>query len=111
MGDSLAKDLAKRNLELETSESYNEYVVRLRFKRVPNEAVKFNVLAREEEIRRFPFRYIDFVKFPDRHALQSNRKMREAFRAQFRDYFARCSDLPVQECRSYLADFTHLREA
>ena len=33
------------------------------------------------------------------------------FRAYFRDRFARCPDLLVQEFRSYLADFLRLREA
>ena len=37
--------------------------------------------------------------------------MRGAFRAYFRDRFARCPDLPVQEFLSYLADFTHLGKA
>ena len=31
--------------------------------------------------------------------------MRDAFRAHFRDRFARCPDLPIREFRSYLADF------
>ena len=34
-----------------------------------------------------------------------------AFRAHVRDRFARCPHLPVQEFRSYLADFSRLREA
>ena len=34
--------------------------------KVPNEAVKFNALASEEEVLSFPFRYIDFVKFTQR---------------------------------------------
>ena len=37
--------------------------------------------------------------------------MRDAFRAHFRDRFARCPDLPIQEFRSYLADFPRLRVA
>ena len=37
--------------------------------------------------------------------LRSNRKMREDFRAHFRGRFPCCPDLPVQEFRSYLADF------
>ena len=37
--------------------------------------------------------------------------MRHAFRAHFRDRFAHCPDLPVQEFRSYLADFLRLQEA
>ena len=43
--------------------------------------------------------------------VRSNREMRGAFRVHFRDRFARCPDLPVQEFRSYLADFPHLQEA
>ena len=43
--------------------------------------------------------------------LGSNRKMRDAFRAHFRDRFARCPDLSVQVFHSYLADFPRLREA
>ena len=46
---------------------------------------------REEELRRFPHWYIEFVKSPDEHALQSNQEMRKAFRAHFRDRFARYS--------------------
>ena len=67
--------------------------------------MKTNATAREEEVRRFPDRYIDSVKTPDGCVLQSNREMRDAFRAHFRDLFARCPDLPLQEFRSYLADF------
>ena len=37
--------------------------------------------------------------------------MRDAFRAHFRDRFARCPDLPLQEFRSYLADFPRLGAA
>ena len=37
--------------------------------------------------------------------------MRDAFRTHFRDRFARCPDLPLQEFRSYLADFPHLGAA
>ena len=36
---------------------------------------------------------------------------RDAFRAHFRDHFARCPDLPLQEFRSYLADFPSLGTA
>ena len=66
---------------------------------------------REEEVRRFPFRYIGSVMSPERHVLQSNREMREAFQAHFRARFARCPDFPVLKFRSYLADFPRLREA
>ena len=37
--------------------------------------------------------------------LRSNSEMRNAFRAHFRDRFAHFPALPVQEFRSYLADF------
>ena len=37
--------------------------------------------------------------------------MRGAHRADFSDHFARCPDLPLQEFRSYLADFSRLGEA
>ena len=76
--------------------------------RVLNEAVKSNVTAREEEVRRFPDRYIDSVKTPDGRLLRSSGEMRDAFRALFRDRFARCTDLPLREFHSYLADFPAL---
>ena len=59
-------------------------------------------------MRRFPDRYIDSVKSPDGRVLRSNREIRDAFRALFRDRFARCPDLRLQEFRSYLADFPRL---
>ena len=37
--------------------------------------------------------------------------MREAYQAHFRDRFVCGVDLPVQEFRSYLADFPRFREA
>ena len=43
--------------------------------------------------------------------LRSSRKIREAFQTYFRDRFARCPDLQVQEFRNYLADFLRLGEA
>ena len=46
-----------------------------------------------EEVRRFPNRYIDSVKTPDGRLLRSSREIRDAFRAHFRDCFARCTDL------------------
>ena len=105
--DSLTVELARRDLEHESSEHYNGFVVRSRFKRVLNEAVKMNATAHGEEVRRFPNRYIDSVKTPDGRMLRSNCKMRDAFRAHFHDRFARCPDL-LQEFRSYLADITAL---
>ena len=56
--------------------------------------MKCNALAREEEVRRFTFWYIG-----------SNREMRDAFQAHFRDRFARCTNLLVQEFCSYLTHF------
>ena len=53
-GDSLTVELARRDLECETSEHYKGFVVRARLKRVLNEAVKSNASAREEELLRFP---------------------------------------------------------
>ena len=107
----LAIELARWDIEREASERYIGFVVRSRLKRVPNEAVKCNAFAHEEEARWFPHRCIEFVKSPDGHVLRSNREMRRAFRAYFRDHFARCHDLLVQEFYSYLADFPRLGEA
>ena len=72
--------------------------------------MKSNETAREG-VRRFPDRYIDSVKTPDGRMLRSSSEMRVAFRAHFRDRFARCSDLPLQEFRSYLTDFPRLGSA
>ena len=110
-GDSLGVELARRDLERENSERYKGYVVRSRLNRVRYEAVKSNATAREEEVRRFPDRYIASVKTADGRLLHSNREMRDAFRAHFRDRFARCLDLPIREFRSYLADFPRLGAA
>ena len=70
--------------------------------------MKTNATAREEEVRRFPDRYIGSVKAPDGRLLRSAREIRDTFRAHFRDRFARCTDLPLREFRSYLADFPRL---
>ena len=110
-GDSLGVELARRDLERENSERYKGYVVRSRLNRVLYEAVKSNATAREEEVRRFPDRYVASVKTADGRLLHSSREIRDAFRAHFRDRFARCPDLPIREFRSYLADFPHLRVA
>ena len=67
--------------------------------------MKSNATAREEEVRKFPGRYIDSVKSPDGRVLQPNRKMHDAFRVHFRDRFARCPNLLLQEFCNYLADF------
>ena len=73
--------------------------------------MKTNATAREEEVRRFPDRYIVSVKAPDGRLLRSSREIRDAFRAHFRGRFARCTDLPIREFRSYLADFPRLGAA
>ena len=70
--------------------------------------MKTNATVREEEVRKFPDRYIDSVKTPNGRMLQSSLEMRDAFRAHFHDRFARCPDLPLQEFHSYLADFPRL---
>ena len=106
-GNSLGVELARRDLERESSERYKGHVVRSRLRRVPNEAVKSNATVREE-MRRFPDRYIMSVKTADGRLVRSSREIHDAFRAHFRDRFARCTDLPLQEFRSYLADFPHL---
>ena len=71
--------------------------------------MKCNALAREE-VRPFSFQYIESVKSPDGRVPGSNHEMRDDFLAHFRDRFARYPDLPVQEFRSYWADFPRLRE-
>ena len=73
--------------------------------------MKSNAIAWEEEVRRFPDQYIDSVKSSDEHVLRSNREIRDTIRAHFRDRVARCPDLPLQEFRSYLADFPRLGAA
>ena len=70
--------------------------------------MKSNATAREEEVRRFPDRYIASVKTADGRLVRSSREMRDAFRAHFRDRFVCCPDLPIREFRSYLADFARL---
>ena len=110
-GDSLAVDLARRDLERKASERYKGFVARNRLKRVSNEAVRCNAFMCKEELRRYTDQYIEFVKSPDGHVLRSNREMCKAFWAHFRDRFARCPDLPVQEFHNYLADFPCLRAA
>ena len=60
-------------------------------------------------MRRFPDWYIDSVKSPDGCVLRSTREIPDAFRAHFRDRFARCPDLQLQEFRNYLTDFPHLK--
>ena len=57
---------------------------------------------REEELRRFPRRYIECVNSPDGRVLRSNREIREAFRAHFRDRFARYPGLQVQKFHKWI---------
>ena len=64
----------------------------------------------EEKLRWFYWQYIECLKSSEGRVLQSNREMCEAFRANFRDKFSRCPDVPVQEFRNYLADFPRLGE-
>ena len=109
-GDSLGVELARRDLERESSERCKGSVVRSRLKRVLNEAVKSNATAREE-VRRFLDRYIASVKTLDGRLQRSSREIGDAFRVHFRDRFARCTDLPLREFRSYLADFPRLGAA
>ena len=97
-GDSLAVDLARRDLEREASECYKGFVVRTRLKRVPNVAVKCNAFMREEEVRKFPHRYIEFVKSPDRHTLLSNREMGGAFGGTF---VIALRTVLISRCRSF----------
>ena len=111
VGDSVSVDLALGDLERESNERYKCFIVRNRLKRVSNEAVKCNEFMRKEELRRFPLRYIECINSPEGCALRSSREIREAFRAHFRDRFARCPDLQVQEFRNYLADFPRRGEA
>ena len=63
--------------------------------------MRCNAFICKEKLRRFPYWYIEFVKYPDGRVV----------RAHFRDRFARCPDLPVQEFRNYLADFPWLGAA
>ena len=67
--------------------------------------------AREEEVQRFPGRYVDSATSLDGRMLRSNREIRDTFRAHFRGRFARCPDLPLQVFRSYLANFPRLGAA
>ena len=62
-------------------------------------------------MRRFPDRYINSIKSPDGRVLRSNREMRDASQLHFRDLFACSPDIPLQEFRSYLADFPRLGAA
>ena len=103
-GDCLTVKLARRDLECDTSERYKGFVVRHRLKRVLNKAVKTNMTVCEEEVRRFPGRYIDSIKSPDGCVLRANHKIHDPFRVHFRDRFAHCTDLPLQEFCSYLAE-------
>ena len=56
----------------------------------------------------FPRRHIECINTPDGRVLRSSREIREAFRVHFRNRFARCPEIQVQEFRNYLADFPAL---
>ena len=58
-----------QDVESASSERYKGFVVRYRLKKVLDEAVKSKATANEEEVRRFPGRYIDSVKCPDGRVL------------------------------------------
>ena len=92
---SLTVDLARRDLQREASERYKGWVVRSRLKSS----------QRRCEMQR----HIESVKSPDGHVLGSNRQKRNSLREHFRDNFARCPDLPVQEFPGYLDDFGRLK--
>ena len=88
--DSLAVDLARQDLERGASKRYKGFVVRTRLKRVSNEAVRYNALMREEG-------------FSIGTSSSSSPRMGTRYgriQAHFRDRFARCPDLPVQQFRS-----------
>ena len=70
--------------------------------------MRWNEFILKEKLRRFHNRYIKFIKSPDGRVLRSNREMYKAFCAHFRDRFAHCPELPVQEFHNYLADFPRL---
>ena len=108
-GDSQAIDLVRRGFEIEASVRYKGFIVRSMLKIFPKEAVKFNSYVREEEARRFPHRYIESIKSPNEHALQSSREIQEIIRVHFRDCFACLPDLPLQEFCRYLTDFPTIR--
>ena len=73
--------------------------------------MKSNTTSYEEEVWRFPDRYIDSVKSPDGRVLRSNHEMRDVFWEHFRDRFALCPDIPLQEFCSYLADIPRIEAA
>ena len=107
--DSLAIDVARRDLEHEASEHYKGFVVRNRLKRVSNEAVRCNAFMRKKELRRYTDWYIEFVKSPDRpHAVV---ELQNAW-----GFFGRISEIGLpaaltswsREFCNYLADFPHL---
>ena len=97
--------------EMRLTSGTKGFVVRSRLRRVLNEAVKSNVTAPGEEVRRFPSRYIDSVKSLDGSMLRSNREICDAFGRTFVIAFTRCPDLPLREFRSYFADFPRLGAA
>ena len=107
-GGSLNVELAGGDLERGGGERCKGCVVGSGLEGVLNEAVEANAAAREEGVRGFPDRCIGSVGAPDGRLLRSTREIRDAFRAHFRDRFARCTGLPLREFRSCLADFPRL---
>ena len=93
------------SLECKASKHYKDFVVRSRLKRVPNEAMKCNIPVHEEDVRRFPHWYINFIKPPDRCMLWSGCEIGKAFQVHFHDCLACLPDFVLQEFQSYLADF------
>ena len=71
-GDSLAVDLARRDLEHGASKRYKGFVVRNRLKRVSSEAVRCNAFMHRKVLCRYTNRYIEFIKASDGHMLRSN---------------------------------------
>ena len=70
---SFAINLNLQDLERAASKRYKSFAVRYKLKRVPKEVVECNAFLREEDVRRLPHRYIDFIKSSDWHAQPSNR--------------------------------------
>ena len=72
---------------------------------VSNEAVEMSQQTHQEELWRFPSRYIKSVISLEMHRLRTDQEIREVFHSHLLDYFARLLDLLVNEFSGYLADF------
>ena len=74
--------------------------------------MKYNSLVLEEEVRMFPFRYIESVHSPDGRVFRSNHEMHDSFWA-----YSMVALLTVLTSRLgnfvaiYLADYPRFREA